>query len=348
MEALAVFEFSEQTVFPGPAALIPCVGTALVIVGGRIENPVSRILGMPALRGAGLISYSLYLWHFPLIVFFRHLIVRPFTGLEAGLLLVTSVALAALTWRFVEQPFRQTPRRILRPVLYRYAGVAMVGSIVVGLFTDFSDGAAFRLSPLARTYLEADDDKDSSCVRLGEGCFLGDESVEPRYVVWGDSHGGAILPAFKQLTAESGIPGRATLRGGCVPLVGYRFRYAVISRSCAAHVKQTMQELLDSRVDTVFLVTRWTMLVEESMYRYESGRALILIEEDQPDPRKSNLEVLRVALDRTLQRLRAAGIETVIICCGATGVHTTDEHADVRDLTAAAQWLTRIIELAAE
>jgi len=313
MIGFSVVAFSQATVFPGPSALIPCLGAALVIYGGLSTNPINDALGTPALRWTGLLSYSLYLWHFPLIVFTRHLIVRPFSGLEAVLLLLTTAVLALVTRRFVEQPFRQRPHRIERQALYRYAGVTFAFSLGVGLFTDFSDGAAFRLPSLARTYLEADQDKDSDCMRRGQKCFIGDDGAEPRYLIWGDSHASAILPAFKLLSEQTGISGKAAIRGGCPPLVGYRLIRIVISESCAKHSRQTFEMALNSKIDTIFLITRWSMVVEESMYGYESGRPLILADDVMPDLRETNRAVLSRALDETLAALTMAGKNVVII-----------------------------------
>ena len=98
--------------FPGWAALLPVVGSALVLLGGlppRMGGQPSwpsRLLGVRPLRSVGDVSYSLYLWHWPVIVFFVFEVHRPPTKLEAPTLALLSLALAALSTRFVERPFR--------------------------------------------------------------------------------------------------------------------------------------------------------------------------------------------------------------------------------------------------
>lgn len=316
MIGAAVALFDGGTPFPGPAALLPCLGAALVIIGGRRENPVSGLLGAEPIRGVGLISYSLYLWHFPLIVFARHLIVRPFTGLEIAVLVAVTFLLSFFAWRYVEQPFRTRPVRIPRKSLLPLAGYAVAVSIAFGLFTDFSDGAPWRLPVEAQSHLQAREDKDSSCLRRRENCDIGSEAEAPRYLLWGDSHAGAVLPAFRVLSAETGIPGRAALRGGCPPLLGYRLLH-VIGDSCAAHIEATFAALTESDTPTVFLAARWTKSVEASMYGFEGGRHVPMIDTEAPGPDGSESDlpnpVLARALSRTLAALRQAGKSVVIL-----------------------------------
>jgi len=122
----SMLKLGAETPFPGVAALAPCLGAALVIYAGEDGGFVSRLLSWRPLAFVGLISYSLYLWHWPLIA-----LTRIATGasnlshLQQASIAGLSLILAALSWRFVEQPFRrmQTPR----PVLFRRAGVAAAG-----------------------------------------------------------------------------------------------------------------------------------------------------------------------------------------------------------------------------
>lgn len=81
MIAIAVFALSERTPFPGAAALLPCIGTALVILAGKTRNPVSAILEIKPLVFIGLISYSLYLWHWAIGGFRR---IPDWSSLDGG------------------------------------------------------------------------------------------------------------------------------------------------------------------------------------------------------------------------------------------------------------------------
>ena len=109
----AVFFYGRSTRFPGLAALLPCGGTALIIwANGEKLTRVGRVLASRPLVFIGLISYSLYLWHWPMLVFARYWSAGPLPRTQRLLLLLASVMFAFLSWRFVETPFRK--RRILK------------------------------------------------------------------------------------------------------------------------------------------------------------------------------------------------------------------------------------------
>ncbi len=315
--ALAVLRFDEATPFPGAAALLPCLGTALLIHAGRTANPLSRLLGSEPLRRVGLLSYSLYLWHFPLMVFARHLLVRPFTALEiAGLVLLTFI-LAGLSWRYVEQPFRARSatgdKRISRRSVAGFAGTAMLLAVAFGLFTDLSDGAPARFNEQSRAYLAADEDRDRSCVRERRNCELGDPEAAPRFIVWGDSHAGALLPPFRVLADQLGVAGLARIRGGCLPSVGFRTTSEVIAESCAAANRAALAAGLEKDVEAVFIAGRWTMMVEQSMFGYESGRPHGMLDESGELEGAHSRLVLEKVLGETIGQLRAAGKSVFIL-----------------------------------
>jgi peptidoglycan/LPS O-acetylase OafA/YrhL len=163
----AVMFYGPKTPFPGLAAIPPCLGTVLLIFGGSGAGPksaVERILSSRPFVGVGLISYSLYLWHFPLIILqpyctgaFGTFASRLFPSLpasvnahaEAKLMLFTLSLLAALlSWKFVEQPFRFGPHRPSRPGIFKLAAACSLLLLGVALVMDFSNGFPQRYSPL--------------------------------------------------------------------------------------------------------------------------------------------------------------------------------------------------------
>lgn len=115
--AAAALAFSTQLAFPGYVALLPVLGTcALILVGedSRAGAPAPRgvtgLLSTGPFTWLGDISYSLYLWHWPVIVFFVHIAGRSPQAVDGVLLVALSVALAAGSYRWVEQPFRRGTR----------------------------------------------------------------------------------------------------------------------------------------------------------------------------------------------------------------------------------------------
>ncbi|MER7607515.1 acyltransferase family protein [Nocardioides sp. NPDC127503] len=129
----ALLLFNDSLPFPGWVALLPVVGTALVIWAGAPRGLGLRVVGHPVVQWIGTVSYSLYLWHWPLVV------VLPETGpvlgtwLREPLILLVTIGLAALTYRFVETPFRTGPilETTPRAFLFGVLGAALVAAVAV-------------------------------------------------------------------------------------------------------------------------------------------------------------------------------------------------------------------------
>ncbi|HWB53098.1 MAG TPA: acyltransferase, partial [Tepidisphaeraceae bacterium] len=115
--ALGVFGLSANSTFPGVNALPPCVGTALLICANTGSRPAPWINAALATRApvaVGLISYSLYLWHWPIFVLATSVLPHGLDTQQTAIAIVASFILAALSWRFVEQPFRGHSSRVAR------------------------------------------------------------------------------------------------------------------------------------------------------------------------------------------------------------------------------------------
>src|SRR6185437_3664888 len=103
--AIAMFHFDQKTAFPGKAALLPCVGSALV-VWCAADTVIGRCLGAQPLRYLGKISYPLYLAHWPFIVFGKIAMPGMEAGRFAGFVLIGSFLAAAATYHLIERPIR--------------------------------------------------------------------------------------------------------------------------------------------------------------------------------------------------------------------------------------------------
>lgn len=132
--ALAIFGYSESTPYPSFYAAVPCIGTALILMFANPSTITNRILSNRVLVGIGLISYSLYLWHQPVFAFARILsITPPSRGLMTTLCILT-VSISYLSWRFIEQPFRNrsllTQRQVLLSSALSSIGLGAIGFCV--------------------------------------------------------------------------------------------------------------------------------------------------------------------------------------------------------------------------
>jgi peptidoglycan/LPS O-acetylase OafA/YrhL len=249
----------EATPFPGVAALLPCGGTALVIASGRQALArISVALAVRPILFLGLISYSLYLWHWPVIVFWRYLRPGDLPPAESVLVIILSLLLAAASWRLIETPTRSprfSTKRLLRMV---GAGAAVLVLLIAAIRV--TDGFPQRFS--ARTLQFAGGAADRPplpqlCEGKIPGCGLGIAGA-PQVLLIGDSFAGALAPALDLVLRERKLQGRLYHRNSCPPLYSLRpargstlDRDACLSRNVAG--LQSVAE--DARIREVVLVS---------------------------------------------------------------------------------------------
>jgi peptidoglycan/LPS O-acetylase OafA/YrhL len=229
----AFFTFDDDTRFPGESALLPVLGAVLVIWSGGAEGRatiVSRCLASRIPVAIGLISYSLYLWHWPLLAFARAASPAALTLTVRITLAVAALLIAWLSYLYIEQPFRT------RRLLSRRAGfsLAMFASAAVlvgwGATLGLRQGFPSRLPESALRF--ADDaivderwsrntevrDFPDRVVRIG------DPTEPARVLVWGDSHAMAILPAIEALCADEQQSAFVIAHSSTAPLLDFMTR----------------------------------------------------------------------------------------------------------------------------
>ena len=192
MIAYATFAFDDKVPFPSHYTLVPTVGTGLIILFASGQTIVGRLLGCKPLVAIGLISYSAYLWHQPLLVFARHRSLTEPSELLMAFLAFLSLPLAYISWRYVEKPFRSKDT-ISRKAIFSFAIIGSVLFIGLGLLGVVSNGFENRstdhreMSALADQKLQAN--RGLSDVCEDELTFSADcrTSDNPEILVWGDS-----------------------------------------------------------------------------------------------------------------------------------------------------------------
>ena len=188
---LAMVLFDEATPMPSLLGLLPTLGTGLIIAFARPTSLVTKILSLPLFVGLGLISYSAYLWHQPVLAFARLQLGSTELGAAyATALLGVSLLLAYLTWRYVEAPFRDR-KRVPTPLIWRSSGIAMASLAGVALVGMSTRGLEFRIAPENRSLAAMADtvDVNRTLPRKFESLnrdFTGGDA--PRVLIVGDSY----------------------------------------------------------------------------------------------------------------------------------------------------------------
>lgn len=170
--ALPIIFYSSTTVFPGLSALPPCAGTALLI--GTGGTWIHKVLSLRPSVVIGQISYSLYLWHWPINVYNR---LYPFPNF--GNRHVTNYALffapmviAYVSWRWIETPFRYGRRKPGRTKLFAMMGGASAVLLALFLFVGLTRGAAYRFTPEERQIADYEQNGGSMEHFRVDNCFV--------------------------------------------------------------------------------------------------------------------------------------------------------------------------------
>jgi hypothetical protein len=199
--AYSVFSFDKNTPAPGTYTLIPALGTALIILWATPETFVGKLLSWRPLVGLGLISYSAYLWHQPLMAFFRLRSLTEPTEVMLLALVGGCLIFAYCTWRFIERPFRDR-EKISREHVVIFATSISGLLIALGLFGLINYGFYSRTLPDGSSYAALD-----RRLRINNGLGVACEekftlspvcrtAAQPEILLWGDSYAMHLLPAI--------------------------------------------------------------------------------------------------------------------------------------------------------
>ena len=325
--AYAVVRYGDHTKFPGANALPPCIGAALVLwAGSEGASAVGRALSTGPAVFVGLISYSLYLWHWPLLVFAGYVSARPLSVLEASAILVVATLLAIGSWRYVERPFRGAASPVGARSLFRGALAVSLGTVAIGVglvlmggWTRPVDATVARLVATRAERTAMLDWCNFSEVRRTKGKKgwpkqLGDPTAaQASFVVWGDSHACMLAEAIDSLARDRGRRGFLASGGGCPPLLPDPD--SIEPDDCMTANERIFGALsADPRLTDVVLIGRWALYFEGRGYGQERIRpGLRLVRRDGDGSGAGRSQVFGAMLEHTAARLAAIGRRVWIV-----------------------------------
>lgn len=262
----SIFWFDSLIPMPSIWGLIPVLGVVLVLLFGTADTIAGRILSNRLFVGIGLVSYSAYLWHQPLLAFAR---IRTLG--EPGLPLMLALAaisfgLAYLSWRFVEAPFRDRRGRVGRKAIFLMSGLGIALFALFGTLGMRSSAKLDAYSPEQREIFAYSTTRDDRL--YGDGCFLGADKKPEGFsdtcfgkgktVIWGDSHVAALsfglsreIPGFGHYAAAA-----------CPPLMG---RDRSSRPNCAAVNRYVFSRLEGSPPARVIIAAHWMLYDTNSL-----------------------------------------------------------------------------------
>ena len=270
---VAALLYTKFTPFPGATALVPCAGTALLLVGGMERDGLTyRLLSLKPLVLIGLMSYSLYLWHWPIISLRNNEFKEPMTlSIHAAqaLVLVEIFVVGALSWRFIETPFRKGLSIARRP-LFAYAAVASMVLVAFGVFVLTQGGIPSRFSPESRRLASYVLYGGDHAAYRANHCFIAPEeggtfeerfdktmclprSSKPTYLIAGSSHAAHLWIGLS--TVFTDINWQQITSAGCRPTIGDNPGELV---SCTQMRKFLFKDYLPTHsIDGIVLSAEW-------------------------------------------------------------------------------------------
>ena len=302
----ACFLYNSKTSFPGISALAPVLGATAIIYAG-LSGPSfsSRLLQLKPIVYIGLISYSLYLWHWPLMVLVRYAIGMEPTKHYILVLFVISLALGSMSYHFIEQPFRQRSRFTSKNFFSSSAAFVSVLAIasIIGLFRG---GFESRFNP---EVVKLDKERspqipfvDCDNKRVGTGCILGRAESKPTYLVWGDSHSIAWAPVLDVVLASKGEKAVLVTTAGCPPIL--EVNKNMVNEICPLQNIAVKNYLVaHPEINTVVMSAYW------SAYFREDGPLTLQAGNTQ----SKGIDAVKTALISTLQWLRENERQVVLI-----------------------------------
>ncbi len=331
----AIFAFSVDTPFPGEYALLPCIGAACLIYAGP-QTIVGRMLSLRPVVFVGLISYSLYLWHWPLLIFARYVVLRDLLVWEKLALILLSGMVATFSWAYVEKPFR-TSGKIPGRFLLRLAGGGIGIFVVASAAGEFGRGLPQRFDRAFRSLVEATVRMPDQCqtphsVGSHRFCRVGAQGITPAtFVMWGDSHAGAVLPAFMDIVQRETLSGYTAGRGNCAPLIGVMMLSGATGQICRDFNDEAARIATEKNIRTVFLSAKWAAYAEGTHFSVDDGGPSIFLRDESSNSsdRRQNVHVFSRGLERTVAALAHAG-KNVIIVASVPEMKVSVPHALIR------------------
>ena len=310
--------YTDGIQFPGLAAALPVGGTVLFIASNMSKTTYTgQLVSLKPLVAIGLISYSLYLWHWPLLVFSRHIFTVP-TLFSTGAALVLTLIFSYLSWRYIETPFR-TSRRLRVPSTAFQFGAAttvVVGGIASlfwmnnGLPSRFDESTRNIIADIGWAGREYATDGPSASPA---GKSIGDSTKSrPDFVLWGDSHGMAVAALIDKLAKERGLSGNALLSSGRPPVTGlWKPLKGPASQATTLAINQSRFDwIVNSKVKHVILVARWKGMIDglrDTEIDERTGRVrnypMVVDEPEMIPSAEVSRKALRLQLTKMIERL---------------------------------------------
>ena len=275
---IASFWLNKAKLFPGVyATLIACTTGAILVVGGVSGPNVSwkRALSLKPIVYLGNISYSFYLWHWPLITFYKLYLQKEFEKVDYFLITIVTLILSDFTWRFIECKFRTNKLGNTR----RGRRTFVIACVLSGFFfasTLFTNGFSNRFSQQQLQILNVQRwaDFPGECYATQQRdryfhCKIGTQDSAPKLLIFGDSHAQVLVWSLHESLQEKGMSAIIVAKGGCPPFMPGVPTITNIEKDICENVQKIAFDIAvkeKGQFETILLAGRWVGYENAALY----------------------------------------------------------------------------------
>jgi peptidoglycan/LPS O-acetylase OafA/YrhL len=327
MILIPMYMFTADTAHPSLLTLIPVVGTCIIIANNNQSSITYKFLSAKLLVGIGLISYSLYLWHQPILVFSRLEFGANFDLAEKIIAILLSVFFAYISWRLIETPFRNN--RILNTKLF--AGILLTGffalmiAAIVGITAQgfpqrFDKDDYLGIVKLTKTKesRKLEQNRKICFGRLPNNpCTFGEADATTRIILIGDSHAGSLAPALSDAIIENSMYLATSNTTSCPYIPGFSPEKFP---DCDKVLNVIRSKVLENdSFNTVILHSRLQIHVEGDRYDNQEGgresgpRSPLILTGNPSASDSERLRLMQKQLNDTVHTLLASGKKVILI-----------------------------------
>ena len=316
---LSVIIYSDSTPFPGLYALLPTVGTLLIIIFCNKKTILYKFLCHKFFIGIGLISYSAYLWHQPIFSFLKYKNLTEPTLLTLMLAIILIIPISYLTYLFIEKPFRNK-QFINTKQIFLLASVFSIFFLIVGYYGYKKEGFPNRLDSFQSKLLKETTNTFVNCknknlknIYNNHICIIGNKkNIE--YALIGDSHAQMMAPPVIEIANNQGKGTVVMVKGGCPPILEVKIARGNSKIGACKDLADVQFDFIKkNNIKTVFLISRWSLYLDRKDFNNNKSAYFIITE----DNKKQSIEDTRINfigyLNKSIKKYKDLGVRVILI-----------------------------------